>query len=194
MLYLDKRQRLLDSYISQFGRRYRNTIYSDFITIPQVLGSITGIWFFLKKKTTRMIQDKVSFLPFEKWWKEFTMFHIKKKARPKSVMRPTSLFGKVAMFHWVPESQCPQRMEPEMSFRTDYSPIAEKFLTNRDDQRITSSQGMMFPPLNAEGNKLTINWGTLERWLKHGVQAWTLKHIPNWDSRIKTPHEKLHMC
>jgi len=41
-------------------------------------------------------------------------------------------------------------MEAEVSFRTDYSPISEKFLTNRDDKRINSSQGMMFPSLNTE--------------------------------------------
>lgn len=62
--------------------------------------------------------------------------------------------------------QSPQRMEPGMSFRTDYSPIDENFLTNRDDQRINSSRGNSFLWGNGVAtteSKLTINWGTLQR-------------------------------
>lgn len=57
--------------------------------IPQVLGSI------------------ILFLPYEKWWMELIMLHMKKKASPRHVMWPTSIIRKSrCVFQWVPESQC----------------------------------------------------------------------------------------
>lgn len=90
--------------------------YSDLITAPQVLGSII---YFPKKKTPRMTQDKISSLPFEKWWKEHLIFRIKKKVRPRSVMRPTSIIWRsrcVPVGSRVPMSP---KNKPRMSFRTD---------------------------------------------------------------------------
>lgn len=92
-------------------------------------------------------------------------------------MRTTSIIWKVDVFQGLWESLCLQGID-ETWFRIVFSPVYEYFLSNTDDGReVIPLGGMMLLPLNTEENKITINWEILQRWLKYGLQAWTLKHI-----------------
>lgn len=152
-------------------------------TISQVLGSTTGI--FLRKKTSMMIKNKALNLFYDKWQKEHIMFHTKQTS-PRHAMRPTWVICKSRGGF--------QRMQPEATF----SQISAQYMKNVNKHiwmiKENSLRGMTFPPLNAEGGKLTLNQGMLQRWLKYGEQVWTLKHIVNWDSIITSVYERLHMC